>query len=392
MNLLDLSLLGVAVLAIVGGYRLGFLARTASWLGMGLGLLAAARVLPWVLEQYSGGSPGGLLAIAGVVLLGGSFIGQAIGLVIGSHIRFRLPSQDWAVADHALGAVAGLVGVAVAVWLLLPTMAHSPGFVAEQTRRSVVAKTIDRVFPDAPDALVALRRLVGEDQFPQVFQALTPAPNIGPPPTDAGLTPALVARVTPSTVKVTGIACNRIQEGSGFVTLGQDVIVTNAHVVAGEDSTQVERDDGRMLDATVVVFDTDRDLAVLRVAGMARTPLPLGDSKRGSSGGAFGHPGGAPLRVAPFTVGDEVRAVGSDIYDSHRTERQVLILASQLHPGDSGAALVDGSGAVVGVAFAIAPDDPNVAYALDVTEVNAVLSNDPGNLAQPVDTGPCLRH
>ena len=72
-----------------------------------------------------------------------------------------------------------------------------------------------------------------------------------------------------------------------------------------------------------------------------------------------------------------VRAVGSDIYDSHRTERAVLILSSQLRPGDSGGALIDGNGAVVGVAFAIAPDDPNVAYALDTDEVNAVLGGRP---------------
>ena len=388
MNLLDLALVGFAVLAAVGGYRLGFLTRTVSWIGMGIGLLVSARALPWLLGQFSDASPGELLAFAGIVLLGGSFMGQALGLLVGSRIRIHLPSRDWAVADHVLGCLAGVVGVAVAFWLLLPTMAHSPGFFAGQTRNSVVARAIDRTFPDAPDTLVALRRLVGDDQFPQVFAALTPAPDIGPPPSDPGLSPEVVARVTPSTVKISGIACNRIQEGSGFVTLGQDVVITNAHVVAGQDSTKVERNDGDVLDAVVVVFDTERDLAVLRVAGLARIPLPVGDSSDRATGGVFGHPGGAPLRVSPFVVGDEVRAVGTDIYDARRTERDVLILASQLRPGDSGGALVDGSGAVVGVAFAIAPDDPNVAYALDTSEVNAVLT---GDLATPVDTGPCLR-
>ena len=388
MNLLDLTLLGLAVVAAVGGYRLGFLTRTVSWLGMGLGLFAGARSLPWLLGQFSDQSPASLLLFAGLVLLGGSLIGQAIGVVVGSRIRFRLPSRDWVIADHALGAVAGLVGVTVACWLLLPTMAAAPGFFATQTRQSVVARTIDRTFPTAPDTLVALRRLVGEDQFPQVFSALTPAPDIGPPPGDAGLTPAVVEQVRPSTVKISGVACSRLQEGSGFVTLGSDVVVTNAHVVAGQDDPQVERDDGAVLDATVVVFDSDRDLAVLRVPGLGRSPLPIVDGGPGATGGVFGHPGGAPLRVAPFAVGDEVRAVGTDIYDSHRTERSVLVLASQLRPGDSGAALVDDNGVVVGVAFAIAPDDPNVAYALDTTELNAVLA---GDLAQPVDTGPCLR-
>lgn len=388
MNLVDFVFLGLACTAVVGGYRLGFLARTASWVGMGVGLVAAARALPWLLEQFSDSSPGELLAFAGLFLLGAAFVGQALGLLVGSRVRIRIPSGGWAVADRTFGGAAGAVGVAMAFWLLLPTMAHSPGFFAEQTRNSVVAGSIDRVLPPAPDTLVALRRLVGDDQFPQVFDALTPAPDIGPPPPEAGLDAALVASVSPSTVKITGVACNRVQEGSGFVIRSEDLVVTNAHVVAGQDDTDIERDDGTVLDGSVVAFDPERDLAVLRVDGLSRPPLQLGDSAAGARGGVFGRPGGAPLRVAPFVVGDEVRAAGSDIYDAHRTERDVLVLASRLRPGDSGAALVDSTGTVVGVAFAIAPDDPNVAYALDTDEVAEVLD---GDLATPADTGPCLR-
>lgn len=388
MNLLDVSLVVMAVLAAVGGYRLGFLTRTVSWVGMGIGLVLSARSLPWLVDQFSGESAASLLLFAGIVLLFGSFVGQALGVLIGSRLRIRLPSAEWRVADHALGAVAGLVGVAAAVWLMLPAMAEAPGFFATQTRNSVIARGIDRAFPDAPDTLVALRRIVGEDQFPRVFEALTPAPDIGPPPADSGLPPDVVARIAASTVKVSGPACDRIQEGSGFVTLGTDVVVTNAHVVAGQDDTTIEREDGRRFEADVVVFDPDRDLAVLRVPGLTGTPLPIGDSTDGASGGVFGHPGGADLRVAPFVVGETVQAQGTDIYDARRTAREVLVLASQLRPGDSGAALVDSSGTVVGVAFAIAPDDPDVAYALDTSELDAALGSD---LVSSVDTGPCLR-
>lgn len=388
MNLLDLVLVGLAFTAMVGGYRLGFLTRTASWVGMGVGLVVSARSLPWLFEQFENESPASLLFLGGIVLLVGSFLGQAAGVLVGSRLRVNLPSSEWAVADHAFGAIAGLIGLLIAVWLLLPTMAEVPGAFAGQARNSVIARAVDRLLPEPPDTLVALRRLVGEDQFPRVFDAITPAPDVGPPPTDPGLSGDLVSAVSPSTVKVTGIACNRVQEGSGFVTLGPDVVVTNAHVVAGQPETQVELTDGTVLDATVVVFDADRDLAVLRVPGLSRSPLPIADGEPGTAGGVFGYPGGAPLRVQPFQVGDEVRAVGTDIYDQHRTEREVLVLAAQLRPGDSGSALVDGAGNVVGVAFAIAPDDTDVAYALDVVELQAVLA---GDLATPVETGPCLR-
>lgn len=388
MNLLDLCLLAIAAMAAVGGYRLGFLTRTVSWIGMGIGLLSAARALPWFIDNFSGESPLSLLLFAGILLLVGSFIGQALGVLIGSRLRFRLPSEDWRGADHVMGAAAGLIGAAACFWLLLPAMSSAPGFFAQQTRQSVIARGVDRLFPEAPDTLLALRQIVGEDQFPRVFDALTPAPDIGPPPGDPGLPDGIAQQVTASTVKVSGPACNRVQEGSGFVALGPDVVITNAHVVAGQDETQVERSDGTVFDAFVVAFDPNRDLAILRVPGLDRSPLPIADGGVGATGGVFGHPGGAPLRIAPFVVGDEVRAVGTDIYDSRRTERQVLILASQLRPGDSGAALVDGSGAVVGVAFAIAPDDPDVAYGLDTSELDAVVG---GDLVTPIDTGPCLR-
>lgn len=388
MNLLDLVLLGVGALAMVGGYRLGFLTRTASWVGMALGLFVSARSLPWLVEQFRQESPASLLLLGGIVLLVGSFLGQALGVLVGSRIRVNLPSTEWAIVDHAFGAVAGILGMVIAVWLLLPTMAEVPGAFAGQARNSVIARGVDRLLPQPPDALVALRRLVGEDQFPRVFDAMRPAPDVGPPPTNIELTQELMASVSPSTVKISGIACNRLQEGSGFVTLGPDVVVTNAHVVAGQEEPEVELTDGTRLDAVVVVFDAGRDLAVLRVPGLNRTPLPIADVGPGATGGVFGYPGGAPLRIQPFQVGDEVRAVGTDIYDRQRSERMVLILASQLRPGDSGSALVDGAGNVVGVAFAIAPDDPNVAYGLDVVELQAVLA---GDLATPVETGPCLR-
>jgi S1-C subfamily serine protease len=139
--------------------------------------------------------------------------------------------------------------------------------------------------------------------------------------------------------------------------------------------------------ATIVAFDPNRDLAVLAVPDIDREPLALGDAVAGESGAVFGHPGGGPLELSPYSVGEEVTATGRDIYDANSTRRQVLFLAAQLRPGDSGGPLVNPAGAVVGVAFAIAPDDPNVAYALTIEEVQAVLA---GPL-QPVDAGPCLR-
>nr|MDQ3757273.1 trypsin-like peptidase domain-containing protein [Actinomycetota bacterium] len=203
-----------------------------------------------------------------------------------------------------------------------------------------------------------------------------------------GLSAAALGRVTAATVKVEGEACNRVQEGSGFAA-GPDTVVTNAHVVAGERSTSVVRPDGRKLRATVQHFDPDRDLAVLRVAGLGQEPLNVGSARVGQRAAVFGHPGGQdPLRIAPAAIRQRVDALGRDLYDSHNTRRDVFILASDLRPGDSGGALVDVNGAVVGVAFAIAPDRPGTSYALTSRELNAALR---APRQANANTGRCLR-
>ncbi|HEX9683657.1 MAG TPA: MarP family serine protease [Acidimicrobiales bacterium] len=387
MNELDVMILAGTVVAGLGGYRLGFIARVASWIGMVIGFVLAALLLPTLVEAIDGPDATGRLLIASAALMGGAFIGQALGLMVGGRLHLAIPEGTAKGIDRSGGAIAGVMGVVVALWVLLPTMADVPGWPARQSRSSAVAGFIDSTLPPPPDTLQTLRQLVGENNFPQVFAALQEAPDIGPPPADSGLSPAVIDAVTRSTVRVEGVACRRIQEGSGF-TVGNDTVVTNAHVVAGEDETDVVRPDGSRLDATVVAFDSDRDLAVLFAPGLNQAALPVTDTGEGGTGAVFGYPGGGDLRVSPFGVSQEIEAVGRDLYNDHETRRMVLVLSSDLHPGDSGAALVDDQGAVVGVAFAIAPDKPEVAYALTTEELLAVLG---GDLSQEVDTGPCLR-
>ena len=389
MNLLDLIIVAAAAAAAAGGWRLGFLARVVSWVGLALGLVIAARFLPAAVRTFEGPDPTSKLLIAGVVLLGGAFVGQGLGLLIGSSLRRFVPLGPLQAVDSAVGAVVGALGVVVSVWILLPAIADVPGSVSRQARHSAVARFIDARLPSPPDTLQALRRVVGETNFPKVFDTLRPAPDTGPPPETTGIPEPVLAQVARSTVKVTGVACSRTQEGSGF-SAGPDLVVTNAHVVAGHrpGRTEVLRPDGARLDATVVTFDAGRDLAVLRVPGLGQRPLRVGNGSVGDSGAVFGHPNGQDqLRIAPAAIRQRVDAVGRDLYDTRATRRDVFILAAALQPGDSGAALVNPAGAVMGVAFAIAPDKSGTAYAVTSDELRTVLDV-PRSGA--VSAGPCL--
>jgi S1-C subfamily serine protease len=386
MNVLDLLLVLFAASAATGGYRLGFLARASSWFGLALGVTLGALLLPEVLPRLEGASDVTIALVAVGTLVGTALIGQALGLFLGARLHAELPEGAARTTDQVAGGVFGVVGVLVALWILLPTLSHVPGWTAEQARSSRIAREVSNFFPNPPDTLEALRNIVGDDPFPEVFDALRPAPDVGTTPGDSGLSAEMEAAVTSSTVKVEGEACGRIQEGSGFFVTPQ-LVVTNAHVVAGEDDTDLELAGGDTVDATVVAFDPQRDLAVLRTDNLGIAPLPLREAEQGDTGGVFGHPGGGPLEISPFRVSDQIPAVGRNIYDQGQTRREVLVLASELAPGDSGSALVDPEGRVVGVAFAVAPDKPGVAYALAIEELEAVLD---GDLSRPRATGDCL--
>jgi S1-C subfamily serine protease len=200
------------------------------------------------------------------------------------------------------------------------------------------------------------------------------------------LSPAADDHVRNAVVRVEGQACDQIQDGTGFA-VAPDLIVTNAHVVAGEQATAVFLPDGERRPARVVRFDPRRDLALLQVSDLGLAPLALGDGTTGMVGAVYGHPGGGPLRPTPARISEQIDARGTDIYRTTATSRSVFVLAAQLAPGDSGAPLVNASGTAVGVAFAIDPSTSTTAYALTSAELRPLLA---AVGTRTVKTGTCL--
>jgi len=394
VNTFDLAVVVAVAVVAVGGYRMGFLARMASWIGLAIGIAVASWAAPKVLDVLPRalGMSGSLDPGSRLILVAGAFVviaslGGALGAAVGSNLRRVIPPGPLRSLDRMGGAVAGGLGALVLVWLFIPALSEVPGSISRQARASSIARALDAAVPRPPKSLQALRQAVRDANFPQVFDSLGPSPRTGAPPAANVLAPAVQARVRASTVRVSGVACGRLMEGSGF-SPAANTIVTNAHVVAGERNTQVLRPDGKRLAATVAVFDPARDLAVLSVPGLGEGTLEVASAKVGDQGAVFGHPQGqVDVDVQPARVDDRRSATGRDLYNSALTRRDILFLASHLEPGDSGGAFVNGAGAVVGVAFAIAPDQPSTAYALSDKELRPVLAQP---RSTPVSTGPCV--
>lgn len=385
MNLFDVGLLLLIVLGAVSGFRYGFVARVSSWLGLIVGLLLSLWTVPAVLDLVHVGGPGVRFMLAVMVLALTVAVISTLFQKIGLGMRRVVHATPLRIVDRLAGFAAGVVVVIVLVWLMIPAAAFVPGQLAAQVRGSTIVGVVKHVSPPSPNTLEALSRLVDLQRFPDVFDDLRPAPDTGPPPSAIPVDQKIVTHVTASTVRVDADGCRRGYVGSGWVA-DDELVVTNAHVVAGSSTQTVRRTDGTILDAQVVRYDPVSDLAVLEVGGLDRPPLPLGNVEPDSEGAAIGYPGGQEEpRVAPAGIRSQRTTVGRDIYGDSGAEREVVYLASTLRKGDSGGPVIDPNGAVVGVIFAVSPDRDTTAYALAPDEVWDVLDG-----PETSDTGRCL--
>jgi S1-C subfamily serine protease len=187
---------------------------------------------------------------------------------------------------------------------------------------------------------------------------------------------------------VTGIACGYGVEGSGWAA-GQNLVVTNAHVVAGETATRVQVGGaGRLLPAKVVVFDEKNDIAVLRVNGLGLTPLPLTAPRPGEAAAVIGFPENGPLDIEPARTGATQRVISSDAYDHGPVERVVTSFRVYVRPGNSGGPAVNANGQVVSTIFASRTDSDNSGYGVPSRIVRQHLRAAAGR-SIPVSTGGC---
>ncbi len=179
-----------------------------------------------------------------------------------------------------------------------------------------------------------------------------------------------------------------MNQGSGFVA-DVDLVVTNAHVVAGTTEQWVQFG-GTRTEATVVAFDPDLDIAVLFARGLDLLPLPLlrGEASRGDVGAVLGYPGGGSLAWGDAAVRTVIEPVGRDIYGDGQVRRRIYEIQAPVAPRQQRRPFVLESGRVAGLVFASSIADGDVGYAI-VTERVRPDAAAPQTLTAAVPTGAC---
>src|SRR6185436_11474850 len=182
-----------------------------------------------------------------------------------------------------------------------------------------------------------------------------------------------------------GTACGLGVEGSGWMA-EPDLVVTNAHVVAGEDDTTITTQDGASLEATPVRYDPENDLALLRVDASLPVLRLAPHPQSGDPGAVLGYPENGPFSVAPARLGETRDTITQDSYGRGPIRRSITSLRGIVRSGNSGGPLVDTRGRVMGTVFAATTSGNPGGFAVPDGVVRTAL-DDAG--ATPVDTGPC---
>jgi S1-C subfamily serine protease len=343
---LDWLIVAFCALLAVFGYAQGFIVGALSLVGFGIGAFLGSRLGPVVLNGGSHSPYAPLFALIGALLVGGLLAAGLEALGVRARSVLRLPGLRQ--VDGVLGAaLTACVGLGIA-WIAgaLVLQATGSASLRRDLQKSVILKELNQLLPPSGPILNALARI---DPLPSITG---PAPDV-PPPTRGILGAGGVHAAFGSVVRVLGTACGNGIEGSGWAA-GGDLVVTNAHVVAGEADTTVEAGGNPPgLAAQVLDFDPHDDVAVLSVPGLNRRPLSLAANPRaGQSAAILGYPLNGPFTAVAGRTGPTQEVNSQDAYGNGPVLRSIESLRGLVRPGNSGGPLVDAAGQVVGTVFA----------------------------------------
>ncbi|MGA5204675.1 MarP family serine protease [Streptomyces variegatus] len=389
MDLLDILLLLVVLAYAASGYRRGLVAGCVSLAGFVGGAVVGVWILPWVMDLVEPGTTRATVTAVFTVLLPAA-VGHELAGRLALRLRRELDRGPLRVADGIGGAVANAVAVLIVAWVAASVLgASSSPLVTSAIRDSRLLGAVQRTMPDTTPAWFSgATSALTQAGFPQVFNPFENESTAEvAKPTGDSVTAAATDAAKRSTVKVEGVAGTQGREGSGFV-YAREHVMTNAHVVAGIDEPTVQIGGvGRTYEARVVLFDPQKDVAVLYVPDLKAPVLRFDDdADRGDSAVVAGYPQDGDLDLQAATVANRVRATGQNIYNDGTATREIYSIRSTVRPGNSGGPLLTTDGRVFGVVFARSTTDAETGYVLTADEV-ASDARDAAGATAPVDTG-----
>jgi S1-C subfamily serine protease len=378
VTVLDWAILAFTIALALWGYRQGLIVGALTLLGFGAGAFLGSRIGPLLLTKGAESPYAPLCAALGALLLGALTAVTVESFALG--LRERIVQRPALHFADGAGGAALIASVALGLaWVFGAVLLHAPSTaqLRSDIQHSLILRSLNDVMPPTGPVLNVLNRV---DPAPTVFG---PAAPVAPPDAKiAGDRDVLDAG--PSVVRVLSTACGLGIEGSGWA-VQPNVIVTNAHVIAGADDTTVTTQNGIELEATPIYYEPREDLALLRV-GSALPPLATtSERKVGEDGAVLGFPENGPYSLAPARIGETRATISEDSYGSGPIERTIVAMSGNVRSGNSGGPLVNSRGQVVGTVFAATTSGTPGGFAIPVEQVPGALRR----AVDEIDTGPC---
>jgi S1-C subfamily serine protease len=383
---IDWLIVAFTLLLAFYGYVQGFIVGALSLAGFAIGAFVGTRVGPLLLPGGSHSQYAPLFGLLGALLAGGMLASGFEGIGVHARAALRLPGLR--TVDGLLGAaLTACVGLGVA-WIIgaVAIDASNSTPLRKDIQQSAILSELNDILPPSGPILHALARF---DPLPSVTG---PAANV-PRPNAAVLKSPGVRAAEHSVVRVIGTACGLGIEGSGWVA-APGVVVTNAHVVAGESDTTVQIGGAPPgLGARAIAFDPHDDVAILRVPGLTARPLKMeGNPKPGTSAAILGYPLDGPFDAEAGRLGATQVVNTEDAYGNGPVQRQITSLRGKVRPGNSGGPMVDPAGRVAATVFAAITGGGGKGpggFAVPNSLVRQQLAAAAGRGARTVGTGHC---
>jgi len=379
MAALDLIIALFVLLAVLRGARTGFLAGVFSLVGVVVGASVGSRIASSLVPN---GDPVYGVGVTLISVVAFAVLGEIVARLVGGTLRNRLSNPASTALDNLGGGALGLVLSLVLVWAVGVLALQSPPLAG--LRPAVEESRILRSLDERMPAGLLTRAVAELDPLPEIRG---PEPDVAPPEAEIVSDPDVRAAAS-RVVRVTGVACGYGVEGSGWV-VARNLVVTNAHVVAGEAATRIQPEGvGRALRAEAVLFDEKNDIAVLRVRKLGLPPLPLASPHPGEPAAVIGFPQNGPLDLQPARTGETEYVRSGDAYNEGLVRRIVTIFRVFVRPGNSGGPAVNADGEVISTIFASRADSSNVGYGIPSQIVQRHLRV-AAERTEPVSTGGC---
>ena len=372
-TLINIIIIFAVFLAIFRGWTIGLVRQFFSAGGFILGLFLGV-----FLEKYFvkyGHTPQSRTIITLICTLGLAFIFLILGEILGNYLKRHIHFKQLNYADSFLGSIISIFTTLISIWLAAIILSStSISGVQSFLNSSSILRALNSHLPNAPTVVADLGSIIDPNGFPKVFLGNEPVPNNSFTLPSLSKFQSAINKDQASIVKIEGLGCGGMVEGSGFI-VKSDYVATNAHVIAGVHQIYVVNQTGSH-PAVPVYFDPNLDFAVLEVKGLNGSPLKIDTNilSNGSSAIIAGYPGGGPLNIKPAVIMDDLNAVGLNIYGQGHTERQVYELKADVIPGNSGGPVIEQNGDVFGVVFAQSTTYNQVGYALTANQITGPIA------------------